>query len=318
MKHAARIFIVCFFSTAFFLFPRFSIVHAASFSLYPSRAQSSTGYAFSLDLSMDTHNAEVSGADVAIDFDPSIIEILAVPNAEWFSQITHNAPPANDTLLIHGLMEPAGQTISGSGSIASITLRAIRPGYTSISIICNPGDKNDSNIWNKNVEDIIDCSKKEKNTVLLTITDDQGRTPKDIPDITFPPGKPACDLCGACKSKGGIQKPSYWHQCRACIYNKDNTVKKGFAWTPIGCVSAQPGPIIGTIFRLVFPLSGGIAFLILLFGGFKVMTSRGDYDQLAAGKRLMIGAVVSLLLIIFSFFIIRFVAVTILGIPGFG
>lgn len=88
--------------------------------------------------------------------------------------------------------------------------------------------------------------------------------------------------------------------------------------TAIGCVSINPQGFITSLVNIGIGLGGGIAFLLILLGGFRVMISRGNPEQMEAGKELISSAVAGLFLIIFSVFILRFIGFDILGIPGFG
>ena len=65
-------------------------------------------------------------------------------------------------------------------------------------------------------------------------------------------------------------------------------------------------------------LAGGIAFLLILFGGFQILTSAGNPEKLNEGRELVSSAVAGLLLIIFSVFLLRLIGYDILRIPGFG
>jgi Co/Zn/Cd efflux system component len=64
-------------------------------------------------------------------------------------------------------------------------------------------------------------------------------------------------------------------------------------------------------------LAGGIAFLLILFGGFQIMVSAGNPEQMNAGKEMVTSAIAGLLLIIFSVFLLRLIGYNILRIPGF-
>ena len=48
-----------------------------------------------------------------------------------------------------------------------------------------------------------------------------------------------------------------------------------------------------------------------------MMTSAGNPEQLNAGKELIGSSIAGLLLVVFSVFILQFIGVNILGIPGF-
>ena len=65
-------------------------------------------------------------------------------------------------------------------------------------------------------------------------------------------------------------------------------------------------------------LGGGIAFLLIIWAGFMIMTSSGDPERLKAGQELLTSAIMGLIMLIFSLFILEFIGVDILAIPGFG
>lgn len=88
--------------------------------------------------------------------------------------------------------------------------------------------------------------------------------------------------------------------------------------TAIGCIPTDPQGFITKFLSLAVGLGGGIAFLLIIFGGFQIMTSTGNPEKLAAGKELISAAISGLLLIIFSLFLLRLIGYTIFRIPGFG
>ncbi|MEK7543609.1 MAG: hypothetical protein AAB557_01980 [Patescibacteria group bacterium] len=89
--------------------------------------------------------------------------------------------------------------------------------------------------------------------------------------------------------------------------------------TAIGCINADgTGGIVKEIFRLGTGIAGGIAFLLILFGGFQIMTSTGNPEKLNEGKELIASAITGLLMILFSVFLLKFIGVDLLCIPGFG
>lgn len=88
--------------------------------------------------------------------------------------------------------------------------------------------------------------------------------------------------------------------------------------TAIGCITATPTGFMSKIFSLSLGIGGGIAFLLILVGALQIQTSTGNPDRMNQGKEIIEGAIIGLLLIILSVFILRIVGVDILGIPGFG
>ncbi len=150
-------------------------------------------------------------------------------------------------------------------------------------------------------------------------------------------GTANCDICGYC---GGTNpEPSDWKSCVRCVYPevydqiyKNNpsapasigeTLKETIVpdadqhYTVIGCISTKPGAFVGGLSQFIFRIIGGIGFLFLLYGAFILATSRGDYEKLNQGKKIVFSSIAGLLFVLFATFIIRFVAVNILKIPGF-
>jgi hypothetical protein len=75
--------------------------------------------------------------------------------------------------------------------------------------------------------------------------------------------------------------------------------------------------LTSSILRLGIGIGGGIAFILMLAAVFMIMTSAGDPKRMQAGQELITSALMGLLLIIFSVFLLHFIGVDILAIPGF-
>lgn len=87
--------------------------------------------------------------------------------------------------------------------------------------------------------------------------------------------------------------------------------------TAIGCIPITPSGFTSKLFTLSLGIAGGIAILLIIVGGLQIQTSIGNPDRVNQGKEIIEGAIIGLLLIILSVFILRVVGVDILGIPGF-
>lgn len=89
--------------------------------------------------------------------------------------------------------------------------------------------------------------------------------------------------------------------------------------TAIGCIPIENSDeLIGFILGWAIGVGGGIAFLLIIFAGFQLMTSSGNPERLKAGQELMTSAIAGLILLIFSVFILEIIGIDILGLPGFG
>ena len=89
--------------------------------------------------------------------------------------------------------------------------------------------------------------------------------------------------------------------------------------TAIGCIPiGDTNEFLGFILRWAIGIGGGIAFLLIVFAGFQIMTSAGNPERLQAGRELLTSAIAGLILLVFSVFILRIIGVDILKLPGFG
>lgn len=107
-----------------------------------------------------------------------------------------------------------------------------------------------------------------------------------------------------------------------------NQITKGFAVvycnaeqtqikTAIGCITGDTKELFATLLRFAIGIAGGIAFLLIIFGGLRIILSSGNPEGMMEGKEIVTAAIVGLLMIIFSVFILRFIGVDVLKIPGF-
>lgn len=87
--------------------------------------------------------------------------------------------------------------------------------------------------------------------------------------------------------------------------------------TAIGCIPVEDtDAFIGFILRWAIGIGGGIAFLLIIFAGFQIMTSAGNPERLQGGRELLTSAIAGLILLVFSVFILRIIGVDILKLPG--
>lgn len=132
-------------------------------------------------------------------------------------------------------------------------------------------------------------------------------------------------ICADCKSPGKGQggKPEAPNPvkcdgdatCLSCVEDEKNP--KGIP-TPLGCVKTNPAGLVSFILKFLLYISGGIAVLLIMFGGYNMMTSQGNPEKLQGAQETITSAVVGLLFIIFSLVLLEIIGVDILRIPGFG
>ncbi|OGH15015.1 MAG: hypothetical protein A2860_01030 [Candidatus Levybacteria bacterium RIFCSPHIGHO2_01_FULL_37_33] len=87
--------------------------------------------------------------------------------------------------------------------------------------------------------------------------------------------------------------------------------------TDLGCIPNDPFGFVSKFYAVGLGLIGGVALLFIIYGGYIILTSQGQSDQLGRGKSYIYYAIAGLLLAIFGFVFIQVIAVDILHIPGF-
>lgn len=87
--------------------------------------------------------------------------------------------------------------------------------------------------------------------------------------------------------------------------------------TAIGCLTVDnTDDTTSDLLKWATGVGGGIAFILMVFGGFIMITGSGNPQRIQAGRELFIGAASGLLLIVMSVFILRFIGVDIFGLSG--
>lgn len=83
--------------------------------------------------------------------------------------------------------------------------------------------------------------------------------------------------------------------------------------TAIGCIPvSDTNAFMGWILGWAIGVGGGIAFLLIVYASFMVMTSQGNPERLKAGQELLTSAISGLIMLVFSVFILKFIGVDIL------
>jgi len=135
---------------------------------------------------------------------------------------------------------------------------------------------------------------------------------------------------GCCGNESGLTATNPTGTDSPCKFVSDAAKQKDClscqgVWTAIGCIAISSSTttstgatnLLGIILSLALGIAGGIAFLLILFGGLQIMTSAGNPEQLNAGRELITSAIIGLILILFSVFLLQFIGINIIGIPGF-
>ena len=86
--------------------------------------------------------------------------------------------------------------------------------------------------------------------------------------------------------------------------------------TALGCVPVQTTAFVSWLLPYLFGVAGGIAFLKMVNGFVSIATSSGDPKAVAGAQEEITAAIIGLLVVVFSLFILRLITLKILVIPG--
>lgn len=114
-----------------------------------------------------------------------------------------------------------------------------------------------------------------------------------------------------------------------CVEGLDTTGKvttkenKNAEWTNCTKIDTAVGPFditaegfVKKIFAILLSLSGGIAVILIIVSGYRLMGSQGNPEKIQAAREQLTSAIIGLLFIIFSVAILQIIGVDILRLPG--
>jgi hypothetical protein len=84
------------------------------------------------------------------------------------------------------------------------------------------------------------------------------------------------------------------------------------------CIPTDVGGFVKEYYGYGLGFIGGLSLLFIMWGGYMILTSRGNPAQLNNGKAYIGYAIVSLLLAIFGYVFVQAITVGVLHVPGFG
>lgn len=88
--------------------------------------------------------------------------------------------------------------------------------------------------------------------------------------------------------------------------------------TGAGLIPTDPTGFIKWLFGFILGMGGGIALILIIYSGYKLMVSRGDPEKTKGAKETFTSALVGLVFLIFSMVILQVISGTLLHIPGLG
>lgn len=81
-------------------------------------------------------------------------------------------------------------------------------------------------------------------------------------------------------------------------------------------VGANPSQIIGMIIKAFLGVVGGVALVMMVFGGFKWLTSAGNPEKVKSGTGTMLWAIIGLILVLASYLMVNTILQFMAGFKG--
>lgn len=134
-----------------------------------------------------------------------------------------------------------------------------------------------------------------------------------------------CDTAGpstAKRCKVGSRSGSFFNKCTEQQIKDGNctgasgklcsTGSGAGIRTALGCLPNDPAGLVQSLLKFSVGIGGGIAFLLMIFGAFQMITSAGSAEALKAGQERFYSAIIGLLFLIFSVLLLKIIGVDIL------
>lgn len=91
----------------------------------------------------------------------------------------------------------------------------------------------------------------------------------------------------------------------------------GMRQTDLGCLPDSPVGFVETLYTWGLGLIGMVALLFMIYGGYQILTSRGNPEAVEKGREYIMYSIIGLIMAVFGFLILQVIAGDILRIPGF-
>jgi len=87
--------------------------------------------------------------------------------------------------------------------------------------------------------------------------------------------------------------------------------------TDFGCIPNDPIGFVSKFYGIGLGFVGGTALIFIILGGYLILTSQGNPEQLNKAKSYIFYALTGLLLAVFGFVFQQIIFVDLLKVPGF-
>lgn len=131
---------------------------AAYLKFDKSAVVTQTNVPFNLDVIVDAGTDQITSTDIWILYDPTALEAQTVTNGTFFDAVTNNI--TSGKVSVTALIVNPGTYKTGSGTIATITFKALKDGTSNLTFDCRTDVSNSSKVIKNDVNatNIIVCT----------------------------------------------------------------------------------------------------------------------------------------------------------------
>lgn len=155
---------------------------APNLTLSPATATLNNNSSTQVNILIDVESQNAFGADAILTVPSSDFDVTTITNGGFFTDFNWVFDTAHNRLEIHGFFSTLYQTKSGSGTLATVTLKAKKDaGTDTVPFVCD-GTSTGSQILDGNGHNILNCT--NVNTLSVTFA---GASPSATPTPTPSP-----------------------------------------------------------------------------------------------------------------------------------
>lgn len=167
MKRMKKFFQTIFLFIGLFLFSSlvFGKVNAASLKFDAPSVSTTAAQTFDIDVIVDTGGEEINSTDVYITFDKDIIEAQTVSEGTFFPTVLNDITEGR--VYVAGMVDDPATSKSGTGTVATITFKALKAGTTTLTYHCDSSVNETSKVIKNDIDatNIIVCSENGSTSV---------------------------------------------------------------------------------------------------------------------------------------------------------
>jgi hypothetical protein len=143
--------------------PVFARVEAASLKFTPATVSTAVDKTFELQINVDAGTKEVLGVDALLQYDNTKLKVEGITDGTYLS-VGQKDTNKSGKVYVAGVVDSPGESVTGSGVLATVKFKVIAGGESEVKYICEIGETNESNISENSTDapDLIDCSTNGK------------------------------------------------------------------------------------------------------------------------------------------------------------